>query len=71
MIVTAEEHAGMYRILVDGEDISKVCRWADDVLGLASCFRLDEKGQMYMDVALHHPAVHLRRGKVEILVREK
>ncbi len=72
MIVDAREgDNGLYRVLLDGVDISTDCQVADDERGAAWCFLRDADGRIYQSP--YRPdevARELRRGRVEILAND-
>jgi hypothetical protein len=65
MIVTAKDHSGCLRVLLNGADISGDCFEADDVAGTALCYRRDSNGQ-YLVIG-DEVARETRYGKVEIV----
>ena len=54
------------QVLVDGVDVTSRCFTADEELGEAKCYRLDEFGR-YFDA----PAVETLRGRVEIVLPKR
>lgn len=63
------ERKAWVSVLVDGVDVTRRCREADDAEGWALCYKLDADGRRY--VADHRPALERLTGKVEFVSQDE
>ncbi len=57
-------------IFLDGVDVSRDTREADDEAGTVTLLKRNELGNRYLDAARGHPAVEVKHGAVRLAVRD-
>ncbi len=62
------EHSGKCKILINGVDITNICSTADEELGVAFCYKINDEGQKYVEEEFNEVAKEAIFGKVEIII---
>ncbi len=60
-----------YRVLLDGEDVSRNCFLCDDITGEVGLYLRDETGHFYLDYGQGAAAQEFRRGEVVMWLPEQ
>lgn len=56
-----------FRIILNGEDITKFCHTADEEEGRAYGYAQNDQGQFYIDPATEQPVEHVLFGNIRII----
>ena len=64
---TAKRHGEYLHVLLDGEDVTTACYFADDVAGFVACYVRDADGRICVDPETHDVRRVTRFGRVEIV----